>query len=108
VCVEAPGALGYGPPPFRPGGRNDRRSIRLISRKGAIAYQGAFEAVISILVGAGLGAWADHGFGTSPILLLVGLAVGFGAFVLRLVRLGHKLNAATEDDAEENEESKRP
>jgi F0F1-type ATP synthase assembly protein I len=91
-----------------PAGGSTRRLARLISRKGALAYQGAFEAVLSILIGAGLGAWADHGFGTSPILLLVGLVVGFGAFVLRLVQLGQKLEAASDEDAKQPEESKDP
>jgi F0F1-type ATP synthase assembly protein I len=90
-----------------PAGGSTRRLARLISRKGALAYQGAFEAVLSILIGAGLGAWADRAFGTSPILLLVGLVVGFGAFVLRLVRLGQKLQVTGGEDAEEPEESKR-
>jgi F0F1-type ATP synthase assembly protein I len=33
----------------------------------------------------------DGRFDTSPILLLLGAAVGFAAFVLRLVRLGRQL-----------------
>lgn len=53
------------------------------------------EAVFSIPVGVGLGWLADHQFGSAPIGLLVGAGVGFGAFVLRLVRLGREMQAAT-------------
>ncbi len=66
-----------------------RRSAR---NPGSIAYQGAFEAVFAILISAGIGYWADGHFGTAPRYLLVGFAVGFGAFVLRLWRLGQALN----------------
>ncbi len=55
------------------------------------AYQGAFEAVFAILVGVLAGHWADGALGTRPWLLLLGFAVGFGSFVLRLVRLGRRL-----------------
>ena len=54
------------------------------------AYQGAFEAVFSIVIGAGLGYAVDHRFGSEPWGVLVGLALGFGAFVLRLMRLGRE------------------
>jgi F0F1-type ATP synthase assembly protein I len=60
-------------------------------RQAAQAYQGAFEAVFAILIGAGLGYLVDDRFGTSPLYLFVGIAIGFGAFVLRLVRLGRAL-----------------
>jgi F0F1-type ATP synthase assembly protein I len=59
-------------------------------RQGA-AYQGALEAVFAILIAGGLGYWADSRWGTSPWLLLVGFAVGFGSFVLRLIRLGRQM-----------------
>jgi len=68
--------------------RNDQAKS---TRRAGAAYQGAFESVFAILIGAGLGYWADWGFGTAPAFLLVGLALGFGAFVLRLYRLGRKL-----------------
>jgi len=56
------------------------------------AYQGAFEAVIAIVVAAGLGAFADSRLGTSPWLLIAGVVLGFGAFVLRLVRMLEWMN----------------
>ena len=61
------------------------------NRRGALAYQGGLEAVIAILVGTGLGFWADHAAGTSPRWMLVGLVVGFGAFILRIVLLSRRL-----------------
>jgi ATP synthase protein I len=63
------------------------------NRDGA-AYQGALEAVFAILIGGGIGYWADGHFGTSPWLLILGLAFGFGSFVLRLFQLGRRLNAS--------------
>ncbi len=56
------------------------------------AYQGAFEAVFAIVIGAGLGYGVDSRFATEPWGVLVGLALGFAAFVLRLVRLGREFD----------------
>jgi F0F1-type ATP synthase assembly protein I len=61
-------------------------------RKGLAAYQGAFEAVMAIPLAIGAGYWLDGRFDTSPILLILGAAIGFAAFVLRLVRLGRQLH----------------
>jgi ATP synthase protein I len=58
------------------------------------AYQGAFEAVFAIVIGAGLGFAADRHFETDPWGILIGLALGFSAFVLRLVRLGRSVQEA--------------
>jgi F0F1-type ATP synthase assembly protein I len=58
------------------------------------AYQGAFEAVFAIVIGAGLGFAADSRFGTDPWGVLIGLGLGFTAFVLRLVRLGRVVQEA--------------
>jgi F0F1-type ATP synthase assembly protein I len=62
-------------------------------RRQGLAYQGAFEAVFAILIAAGLGLWADDYFDTSPRYLLIGTAIGFASFVLRLLRLGRQLQA---------------
>jgi F0F1-type ATP synthase assembly protein I len=74
---------------------------RAASRKGAVAYQGAMEAVLSILVGTGIGLWLDTKLATTPIFLLVGLAVGFGAFILRIVRLHKRLEETPESSGDE-------
>jgi len=50
-------------------------------------YQGAVEAVAALLLAMGLGYWADQRFGTAPWLLVAGVVVGFGSFVLRLWRM---------------------
>ena len=50
--------------------------------------------MFAILIAMGIGYWADGRFGTSPWLLFLGSAIGFGAFVLRLLRLGRQLKQA--------------
>ena len=57
------------------------------TRRGTAVYQGALEAVLAIGVAAGIGAWIDHRWGTSPRGLITGTIVGFGSFVLRLWRM---------------------
>jgi len=57
------------------------------TRRAASAYQGAVEAVAALLLAMGAGYWVDQRFGTSPRGLLVGTAIGFGSFVLRLWRM---------------------
>ena len=76
-----------------------------MARRQGLAYQGSFEAVISILVGAGIGYWADEHFDTSPRYLLIGTVVGFASFVLRLVRLGRQLQEGGPEGDREDEES---
>ena len=67
------------------------------------AYQAAFEAVFSILIGAGLGYWADDRFETAPRYLLIGIVIGFAAFVLRLVRLSRQMQRAHSAEAVDGE-----
>lgn len=76
-------------PPELPG---SRRLKRAAASAGSSAYQGVFEAVGSILIACVGGYWIDRYFETAPVGLLIGAAVGFGAFVLRLVRLGKELH----------------
>ena len=76
-------------PPEYPGSRRFKRAA---TRSGGGAYEGAFEAVGSILVATGLGYWFDQHYETTPIGVLVGAAIGFAAFVLRLFRLGRQLH----------------
>ena len=56
------------------------------------AYSGAMESVLAIVIGAGGGWWVDQTWETRPVGLLVGATIGFGAFVLRLYRLGAAMN----------------
>jgi F0F1-type ATP synthase assembly protein I len=79
-----------------------KRSKGPRSRQGA-AYQGAFESVFAILIAAFIGNLADDHFGTAPRYLLVGFAIGFASFVLRLVKLGRTLHDSS-PDAERDEE----
>lgn len=76
-------------PPEYPGSRRFKRAA---ARRGGGAYEGAFEAVGSILIATGLGYWFDQHYETTPIGVLVGAAIGFAAFVLRLFRLGRQIH----------------
>lgn len=64
------------------------------ARRQGSAYQGALEATFAILIAVGIGYWADGRLGTTPWLLLLGFVVGFGAFVLRLIRLARQIREA--------------
>ena len=68
-----------------------------VARRQGLAYQGSVEAVSAILIAAGIGYWADQHFGTSPLYLLIGMVLGFSAFVLRLLRLGRQLQQRASD-----------
>ena len=90
-------------------GAGPRRSVRLSpgrktgsQRPKGRVYEGAFESVFAILIGAGFGYWADTVFETPPRYLLLGLAIGFGAFVLRLWKLGIALQKLADGDSEED------
>jgi F0F1-type ATP synthase assembly protein I len=70
---------------------NDEPASQREGRRKGLAYQGAFEAVMAIPIAIGGGYWLDRRFDTPPIFLILGAAIGFGAFVLRLVQLGRQL-----------------
>jgi len=72
-------------PPDYPGRERFKRAA---AAAGSEAYQGAFEAIGSVLIAGAFGYWVDYRWDTTPVGLLVGTAVGFAAMVLRLVRLG--------------------
>lgn len=76
-------------PPEYPG---RQRLKRAAAQAGSDAYQGAFEAVGSVLVACGVGFWVDRQWETAPYGVLVGAVVGFAAMVLRLLRLGKELH----------------
>ena len=67
-------------------------------------YQGAMEAVLAIPVGAGLGHLADRQWESAPVGLLIGLLLGFGAFILRLTRMRPEVS----DDSDAPPPSDRP
>ena len=75
-------------PPDYPGRRRVKRAAASAAND---AYQGAFEAVFAVLVGAGAGYWIDRRFGTTPYGVIVGVVIGFAAMVLRLLRMGRDL-----------------
>ncbi len=72
-----------------------KRRLTATQQKGA-AYQGAVEAVFAILIAGGLGYWADGYFDSAPLYLVIGVVVGFAAFVLRLLRLGGQIEEFSE------------
>ena len=74
------------------------------TKQGSAAYQGTMEAVFAILVAVGIGFFVDRTFETFPAFILVGVVVGFAAFVVRLFRLGRELN---EPEGSGDTESKR-
>jgi F0F1-type ATP synthase assembly protein I len=45
----------------------------------------------------GIGFWADERYETAPWLLLLGVVIGFGAFVLRIWRLRALVEAQSAD-----------
>jgi F0F1-type ATP synthase assembly protein I len=86
--------------------RQDEKKSRAGQGRGQGAvYQGAFEAVIALLIAIGLGYWLDGYFDTAPWLLLVGAAIGFASFTIRLIRLGHWMKGESSGDSAETDES---
>ncbi len=45
---------------------------------------------LSIFMGLGLGLWLDKKFGTDPVLMFVGLALGIAAGFTNIIRAGKK------------------
>ena len=82
-------------------GEEEEGAPRGLDRRGATAYQWAAEAAFSIPIAIGLGYWADTKLGTSPIFLLVGVVLGFAAFVLRLVRMRRLVEEAAQEALEQ-------
>jgi len=55
------------------------------------------EAVVAPIIAVGIGYWADTRLDSSPWGLGIGAVVGFGAMVLRLVRLGREMGLTASD-----------
>ena len=60
-------------------------------------YEAALEVALAPALAIGLGAWADSRWETSPLLLLAGTVLGFGASGLRVVRYLRSLEKRDED-----------
>jgi F0F1-type ATP synthase assembly protein I len=73
--------------------------------KGAV-YQGGTEAVFAVLIAGGIGYWLDGYFDSAPWGLLIGIAIGFGSFTLRLIRLGREMQRQYSHEADETKEMK--
>ena len=84
--------------------RGDEKESQTRS-KGAV-YQGGSEAVFAILIAAGIGYWIDDHFDSAPTGLLIGVAIGFASFTIRLIRLGREMQRQYSNEAKEIEESK--
>ncbi len=63
------------------------RGSRTAHQGMASAYQGAVEAVLAVVISGLAGTWVDRRFGTEPTGFLVGMAIGFAAFGLRMWRM---------------------
>jgi F0F1-type ATP synthase assembly protein I len=85
--------------------QHEKKSHAGQSRRQGAVYQGAFEAVIALLIAAGFGYWLDGYFDTAPVLLLIGTAIGFASFTVRLIRLGRWMHGADSDESGEIDES---
>jgi F0F1-type ATP synthase assembly protein I len=59
----------------------------------ASAYQGAIEAVLAVVISGLAGYGVDRRFGTEPAGFLVGMAIGFAAFGLRMWRMRNLMGA---------------
>jgi len=84
-----------------------REQVRKPDRRLGAVYQGAFEAVFALLIAAGIGYWLDGYFDTAPWLLLIGTAIGFASFTVRLIRLGRWMSDQDLDEAGREDESER-
>lgn len=54
------------------------------------ALELGLEVSLAVVLGMGLGYYADGRFGTAPTFLLVGLALGFGTAILSVYRFAKK------------------
>lgn len=78
---------------------------RGLGKRAAAAYQGALEAIFAIVITMLAGWWIDRRFGTEPAFVLVGAAVGFAAFVVRVWRLRDLMVPEAEDESGDQNEN---
>jgi F0F1-type ATP synthase assembly protein I len=81
--------------------QDDKKDSGGFGRRGARVYQAALEAVFAIPIAGGIGYWADGHYGTGPFLLIVGLVLGFAAFVVRLTRMRGLMTDSSEEERDE-------
>ena len=70
------------------------------------AFEGAFEAGLSVAVGVVLGYYADRWLGTGPYLLFFFLIVGSIAGFRRLLRIGVPTDSRPSADGENEDDGK--
>ena len=92
--------MSVGPP-----GDGSKRSTGPSMRKGGGAYEGGLQAALAVVISMGFGHWADRYFDSSPIGLFLGLAIGFGAFTLRIWQLLKSQSSAGQDSEEGPQDS---
>ena len=84
--------------------RREEKKSQTRSKKAI--YQGGSEAGFAVLIAAGIGYWLDGYFDSAPIGLLIGIAVGFASFTLRLVRLSREAKRRYENETKASDELK--
>ncbi len=72
---------------------------RTAQQRMASAYQGAVESVMAVVISGLAGYWVDRRFGTEPNGFLVGMAIGFAAFGLRMWRMRNLMGTTGGPDA---------
>jgi F0F1-type ATP synthase assembly protein I len=72
------------------------------------AYQRAVEAVLAIPLGIGIGYFVDGRLDSSPVGLLIGAALGFAAFVRRLVSMRSLVESAPPESGPPDDERSDP
>lgn len=87
--MRGPGEAG-GPSEPKPGPEAGGPRVpgsRTAQQRMASAYQGTIESVVAVGISGLAGYWVDRRFGTEPTGFLVGMTIGFAAFVLRIWRM---------------------
>lgn len=69
-----------------------KRQSDLSASQQMFALSGiGFEFVLEVVLFSAGGWWLDRHFDTSPVFTLVGVALGFGVGLFRLVRVGRRI-----------------
>jgi len=73
------------------------------SGRAGKAYQWAVEAVLAIPIAIGIGYFVDGRLDSSPYGLVIGAAIGFAAFIRRLVSMRSLVESPPPDGGAPNE-----